>query len=86
MKKIHWSITGRFGYSKFFDVNELKGCNFEDPDYIFLMFLPDYLFHTPFHNLLRNNHFQLFNELVCKIENNLKEIQSGPLNMNLRGK
>ena len=74
MKKIHWSITGRFGYSKFFDVNEIIGCNFEEPEHTFLMFLPNFLFHTPFHYLLRNNHFQLFNELVGQIADNIKEI------------
>ena len=34
---------------------------------LFLMFLPNYLMETPLHNLLMNDEFELFNNLVSKI-------------------
>jgi hypothetical protein len=72
LHKIHPSIEN--GESKFFKFNELSDWSFENAEHRFLIFLPNYEFRSPFYYLLNENNFKLFNELVDKIEINLKEI------------
>ena len=57
-----------------FEINELNNCNLDDPEHIFLIFLPDFWFYTPIHSLIVNYHYKLFNDLVDKVEINLKKI------------
>jgi hypothetical protein len=72
LHKIHPSIEN--GESKFFKFNELSDWSFENAEHRFLIFLPDYQFRSIFYYLLNENNFKLFNDLVDKIEINLKEI------------
>ena len=74
MREIHPSLDTLWGDSKFFNVNEIINCNFENTDHILLLFLSSFSFSTPFHYLIANFKFKLFNDLMDKIENNLENI------------
>ncbi len=79
MHKIHPSIDCVTGESKFFNLHELNNFNFDADEnviLIFLLIILNYSFDTPFHYLLSNNNFKLFNQLakMIEIEINLKKI------------
>ena len=69
LKSIHDSIDLENGRSKYFSTNVLEKAS-NEVDYVFLLFLPNFLLRTPFHYLILNENFELFNQIAQKLEKN----------------
>lgn len=72
MRAIHKSIDSLTGNSKCFDAITLQNFKIVSAEDVFLMFLPNFSIDTPFHHLLINLNFDLFNKIAEEFENNFQ--------------
>ena len=72
MRAINETIDFLTGNSKYFDIVTLKNFKIVNLEDIFLMFLPNFSLDTPFHHLLININYDVFNNLAKELETNFK--------------
>ena len=72
MRAISTKINVFTGSSNYFDVIQLKNFKTVNVEDVFLMFLPNFSMDTPFHYLLMNCNFNLFNNIAEEFERNFQ--------------
>ncbi len=64
---IHEYINPKSGRSELFNKEKLEVLKIEKCNDLFLLFLPNFSMHTPFHFLLTNGYYEIFNRLSNSI-------------------
>jgi predicted transcriptional regulator len=71
LKSVHDSINTKNGRSEFFSDTFLEKKLIEKKDDVLLLFLPNFVLRTPFHYLILNEKFELFNRIAETLDGEL---------------